>query len=75
MTTFRKTKFNIADDNTNIDKYKLVANITEYKISNLVFPSNFQVKEEKKYSNRSINKDIGLLWSRWSFEGKYNIAF
>ncbi len=32
MTTFIKTKFNISDDQTNIDKYRLAANITEYHI-------------------------------------------
>ncbi len=28
MTTFIKTKFKISDDQTNIDKYRLAANIT-----------------------------------------------
>ena len=32
MTTFIKTKFNISDDQTNIDMYRLAANITEYHI-------------------------------------------
>ena len=32
MKTFIKTKFNISDDQTNIDKYGLAANITEYHI-------------------------------------------
>ena len=32
MTTFIKTKFNILDDQTNIDKYRLAANITECHI-------------------------------------------
>ena len=32
MTTFIKTKFKISDDHTNIDKYRLAANITEYHI-------------------------------------------
>ncbi len=32
MTTFIKTKFKISDDRTNIDKYRLAANITEYHI-------------------------------------------
>ena len=27
MTTFIKTKFNISDDQTNIDKYRIAANI------------------------------------------------
>ena len=30
MTTFIKTKFKISYDQTNIDKYRLSANITEY---------------------------------------------
>ena len=38
MTTFIKTKMNISDDQTNIDKYRLAANITEYHmISKLTF--------------------------------------
>ncbi len=33
LTTFiKKTKFKISDDQTNIDKYRLAANITEYHI-------------------------------------------
>ena len=80
MTTLIKTKFNISDDQMNIDKYRLAANITEnhikinlttnhyYKLlwsrelfevnfnTDLESPSNFQVKEEINYSNRSINK-------------------
>ena len=32
MTTFIKTKFKISDDHTNIGKYRLAANITEYHI-------------------------------------------
>ena len=31
MTTFIKTKFNISDDQTNIERYRLAANITEYQ--------------------------------------------
>ena len=31
---------------------------TKFKISDLESPSNFQVKERKKYSNRSINKKL-----------------
>ncbi len=30
MTTLIKMKFKISDDQTNIDKYRLAANITEY---------------------------------------------
>ncbi len=32
MTTFIKTKFKISDQQTDIDKYRLAANITEYHI-------------------------------------------
>ena len=32
MTTFMKTKFKISEDKTNIDKYRLAVNITEYHI-------------------------------------------
>ena len=32
MTTFIKTKFKVSDDQTNIDKYRLAANITENNI-------------------------------------------
>ena len=32
MTTFKKTKFKKLDDQMNIDKYKVTANITEYHI-------------------------------------------
>ena len=33
MTTFIKTKFKISEDQTNIDKYRLAANITVYHIN------------------------------------------
>ncbi len=32
MTAFIKTKFKKSDDQTNIDKYRLASNITEYYI-------------------------------------------
>ncbi len=32
MTKLIKTKFKISDDQTNIDKYRLAANIKEYHI-------------------------------------------
>ena len=33
MTSFIKTKFKKSDDQTNIDKYRVAANITEYQNS------------------------------------------
>ena len=38
MTIFTKTKFKKSDDQTNIDKYRVAANIKEYHIiSKLIF--------------------------------------
>ena len=37
MTTFIKTKFKISEDQTNTEKYKLAANITEYHIISKLF--------------------------------------
>ena len=36
MTTFSKTKFKISDDHTNIVKYRLAANISEYHIKKII---------------------------------------
>ncbi len=36
MITFIKTNFKITDDQTNIDKYRLAANIIEYHTSKLI---------------------------------------
>ncbi len=32
MTTFKTMKFKISDEQTNIDKYRLTANITKYHV-------------------------------------------
>ena len=54
-------KFKISDDQTNIDKYRLVSNITDYHIiSKLILTTNHYYK---------------LLWFRESFEVKNNIGF
>ena len=44
----------------------------QYRIWN---PHRISKLNEKKYSNRSINKEIGLLWFRQSFELNYNIRY
>ncbi len=50
MTTFIKTKFKISYGQTNIDKYRLAVNITEYHIIstnhfyNTWFSESFEVK-------------------------------
>ncbi len=59
MTTFIKTKFKISDDQTNIDKYRLAANITEYNIK----------------VNLTTNHYHKLMWFSESFDVKYNIEF
>ncbi len=49
MTTIIKTKFKILDDQTNIDKYRLAGNITEYHIiskfilQRIIITKNFEV--------------------------------
>ena len=37
MTTFIKTRFKKSDDQTNIDEYRVAANITEYHIISKLF--------------------------------------
>ena len=60
MRTFIKTKFNISDDQTNIDKYRLAANITEYHIISKLILQQLLLQ---------------ILWPSESFEVKYNIEF
>ncbi len=90
MTTFKKKKFKISDDQTNIEKYELAANITtnhyykplwfteSFEVNfNIGFgiPSNFQVKECFFLFISVHKQEIGHLWSSESFELKYNIRF
>ncbi len=63
MTTFIKTKFKISDDKTNIDKYRLAANITEYHIISKLILQRIMIHFYK------------LLWFRDSFEVNFNIGF
>ena len=55
MTTFIKTKFKISDDQTKIDINKEIVllwsreSFEEGTLSDLESPSNFPVKEKKKY--------------------------
>ena len=51
-----------------------VSHLRESTISDLEFPIEFS-SQRKTILNRFINKEIGLLWSSKSFEGKYNIEF
>ncbi len=67
MTTFIKTKFNISDDQTNIDKYRLAANYNRksYFIKIILTKNhyscnNFPVERKKIWSKSAKNKEIGL---------------
>ncbi len=52
MTTYMKTKFKISDNQTNIDKYRFAANITEYYIiSKLILQKNHY---SKIYDDKAI---------------------
>ena len=54
---YKKDKIHkVSDDQTNIDKYRLAANITEYHII-----SKLILVKEKNYSNRPINNEIRKL--------------
>ena len=56
MTTFIKTKFKKSDDQTNIDKYRVAANITEYQ-------NNLQKFMEKRQLFHVKNQQVsnGLM--------------
>ena len=48
MTTFIKTKFKILDDQTNIDKYRVAATITECYIKiNLPYKHHSKIYDDK----------------------------
>ena len=61
MTTFIKTKFKISEDQTNIDKYRLAANIAVYHIISKLILQRIIITlfgipiEFPNHSNRSIN--------------------
>ena len=67
MTTLIKTKFKISDDQTNMNKYRLAANITEYhiisKLNNIGFGIliEFPNQREKKIF-KSVHKQ-----GNWTF--------
>ena len=78
MTTFIKTKFKRSDDQTNIDKYRLAANITEYHIiSKLIFLRIIipkLIKIRKLYDVKNVYKNVknGRIWPFWSqLSGSY----
>ncbi len=59
MTTFNKTKFKKSDDQTNIDKYRLAANITEYHIiSKLIFNIPKFMKKRRLFYVKNLCKNV-----------------
>ena len=52
MTTFIKTKLKISDDQTNIDKYRLAANITLYHRESFEESTilDLEVKKQRNYA-------------------------
>ena len=58
MTTFIKTKFNISDDQTNIVKYRLAPNITEYHIKKIILQRIIitKVPSKRKKIFKSVHK-------------------
>ena len=89
MTTFKKTKFKISDDQTNIDKYRLAANITEFYILSklilqriiipkfMIIRQLFHVKifqlKEEKWLNSVYKQENWALWFRKTFEVNFDI--
>ena len=68
MTTFIKTKFKISDDHTNIVKYRLAANITEYHIilklilQRIIIPKLMMIRQlfhVKNFQSKEKNLVIG----------------
>ncbi len=49
MTTFIKMKFKLSDDQTNIDKFRLAANIIEYHRYQNYLTTNHYYNFEVKY--------------------------
>ena len=47
MRTFIKAKFNISDDQTNIDKYRLAADFTEYLIISKLTFHHYKIHDDK----------------------------
>ncbi len=63
MTTFNKTK---SDDQTNIDKYRVAANVTEYHIiSKLIFLKDEAIIALKKYRIRKKRKHHHPLFLKY----------
>ncbi len=59
MTTFIIAKLKKSDDQTNIDKYKVAENITEYHIISILI---FQIYDDKELLHvRNVCKNVNIL--------------
>ncbi len=76
MTTLIKTKFKKSDDQINIDKYRVAANITEYHIKAKILNHYSKIHKDKavisfinvgKMSKINIfKKDVWTFWFQLS---------
>ncbi len=57
MTTFIKAKFKISDDQTNIYKYRLAANITEFSTQHCPPFSRITIADFLGY--KSVSEELG----------------
>ncbi len=73
MATFKKAKFKKSDDQTNIDKYKEAANITEYQINlpfskiydkAIILCTSCMKKSQKSTGQKKSQMDVRTFWSQ-----------
>ncbi len=64
MTAFLKTNFKISDDQANIDKYRLAANITEYLIISL-FSKGVDSTQLPPYSRITV---VSTQWTKLAYD-------
>ena len=72
MTTFIKTKFNISDDQTNIDKQRLAASITEYPIISRLILQRIIITNFCGPLSHLSESEISDLESPSNFQAKEN---
>ncbi len=71
MKTYAQSKFKKSDDQTNIDKYRVAANITEYHIiSKLIFlritiPKFIKIRQLFRVKISKINMLNMDVWTFW----------
>ena len=70
MKTFIETKCKKSDDQTNIDKFRVAANITEYHfITKLIFlriiPKFWKIRQ--LFHVKNVSKDIKINIFKWKY--------